>query len=101
VLRYKTGGDEKNNNAEDLKILGKYRMKGYSYKEINQNIMEVKEKGPVSEAAAASVAPSKEEEDADADAENDSKKDEEPSEHPKSEEQEIVPTAAVEEETPE
>ena len=74
-------------------------MKGYSYKEINQNIMEIKEKGPISEAAAASIAPSKEEEDADA--ENDAEKDEEPSEHPKSEEQEIVPTAAVEEETPE
>jgi len=37
VLRYRSGGDEKRNNAEDLKILGKYRMKGYSFKEINNN----------------------------------------------------------------
>lgn len=41
VLRYRTGGNEKSdNNAEDLKILGKYRMQGYSYKELERKVEE-------------------------------------------------------------
>jgi hypothetical protein len=46
-LKYRSGGDGNVNNDEDLKILGKYRMKGYSFKEINHNPQEKQEEEPI------------------------------------------------------